>query len=156
MHASVVCLVSMLGLLFGHPAPSGPGGADPIAIIVNRANPISDIAVEDIRHLYLGVRTAFPSGEPVLLLESTALRERFYHAALGLTVDDVKRYWIGRVFAGDPATPPQQVASEKTLKALVGRHRGAVAYISASQADSTVKVLEIHGARPGDPDYPVR
>ncbi len=156
MHVRVLCLASSLGLLLGGAALADTRDGGPIAIVVNRDNPVSDIAVEDIRHLYLGVRTAFPNGQPVLLLESKGLRERFYRSALGMTVDEFNRYWIGLVFTGDPAAPPQQVASDKTLKLLVGRHRGAVAYISASQADSTVKVLQIHGAQPGDPDYPVQ
>jgi hypothetical protein len=156
VYASMLCLVASLGLLLGDSAAGGTRDSGPIAIIVHRENPVSDIAVEDVRHLYLGVRIAFPNGQPVLLLESTALRERFYHAALGMTVDEVRRYWIGLLFAGDPAAPPQQVADDVTLKLLVRRHRGAVAYIRASHADTTVKVLQIHGASPGDPDYPVR
>jgi hypothetical protein len=106
--------------------------------------------------LYLGVRTAFPNGDPVLLLESPAVRERFYAAALEMSEEAIKRHWIGMAFSAELAIPPKEVADIPQLRRLVRGHRGAVAFIDATMTDATVKVLKIHGALPGDPGYPLK
>jgi hypothetical protein len=128
----------------------------PIAVIVNPHNPEDGLAIEDLRHLYLGVRTAFPNRAPVLLLALPKVSERFYSAALGMRGAQVRRYWIGMVFSGDSALPPNEVANSKELKRLVARHPGAVGFIDAAESDSTVKVVTIEGLRPDDPRYPLR
>lgn len=125
-------------------------------MVVNPANPISDIAVEDVRHLYLGVRTVFPNGQPVLLFEATPIAGRFYAAALDMDPAQVKRYWIGMVFQGDPAVPPLRVEDLKEVKRRVARHPGAVSFLPTALADSSVKILRIHGTLPGERDYPLR
>jgi hypothetical protein len=138
---------------------SGALGAqrpDPIAVVVNPANPLSDIAVEDVRHLYLGVRTAFPNGQPVLLFEASPVAKQFYAAALGMDPAQVKRHWIGMVFSGDPAVPPLRVETLREVKRRVARYPGAVSFLPAALADTSVKILRIHGALPGDRDYPLR
>lgn len=155
MKASVIAAVAwlLLGSQGFRPAPGGTVPGD-IAIVVNPANPISNVAIEDVRHLYEGTRTVFPNGEPVLLLESPEVRERFYEVALDMTGKEATRYWIGLVFSGYPAIPPQAVQDVRELRRLVVRHPGAVAFLDARKVDATVKVLKIHGTGPGDPDYP--
>jgi hypothetical protein len=149
-----MCVISLLGLLaLDVDRPVRAQAPTPIAIIVHQGNPVSDVAVEDLRHLYLGVRTAFPGGDPVLLLESPTVRERFYTAALEMTEEGIKRDGIGMAFSGEPAVPPKEVADVRELRRLVRSHRGAVAFIDARKADAMVKVLKIHGALPGDPGY---
>jgi hypothetical protein len=128
----------------------------PIAVIINRHNPETGLAVEDLRHLYLGVRTAFPNRAPVLLLALPRISQRFYSTALQMSPDEVKRYWIGLVFSGDSAVPPKEIADVAELKRLVARHAGAVGFIPAGDADSTIRVVDIEGKRPDDPGYALR
>jgi CheY-like chemotaxis protein/HPt (histidine-containing phosphotransfer) domain-containing protein len=46
--------------LLGTPRPAGAQARGPIAVILNPSNPENGLATEDLRCLYLGVRTAFP------------------------------------------------------------------------------------------------
>jgi len=149
-----IALAVLITLLTANPA--GAQGTGPIAVIVNRHNPEDGLAVEDLRHLYLGIRTAFPNGAPVLLLALPRVSQRFYASALRMSPDEVKRYWIGLVFSGDSAVPPKEIADVVELKRLVARHPGAVGFIPAREADSTVQVVDIEGKRPDDPGYPLR
>jgi hypothetical protein len=137
-------------------SPARAQATGPIAVIINRHNPEGGLAVEDLRHLYLGVRTAFPNRAPVLLLALPRVSERFYASALQMSPDQVKRYWIGLLFSGDSAVPPKEIADVVELKRLVARHPGAVAFIPAGEADTTVRVVDIEGKRPGDAGYPLR
>ena len=149
-----IALAVLSTLLAASPARAQTTG--PIAVIINRQNPEDGLAVEDLRHLYLGVRTAFPNGAPVVLLALPKLSTRFYAGALQMSPDAVKRYWIGLVFSGDSAVPPKEISSVIQLKRLVARHPGAVGFIPATDADTTVRVVDIEGKRPDDPGYPLR
>lgn len=149
-----IAVAALCTLLAANPAQAQTSG--PIAVIINRHNPEDGLAVEDLRHLYLGVRTAFPNGAPVVLLALPKLSARFYASALHMSPDEVTRYWIGQVFSGDSAVPPKEIANVIQLKRLVARHPGAVAFIPASDADTTVRVVDIEGKHPDDPGYPLR
>jgi hypothetical protein len=149
-----IAVAVLCTLLAASPARAQSSG--PIAVIINRHNPEDGLAVEDLRHLYLGVRTAFPNGAPVVLLALPKLSARFYASALQMSPDEVTRYWIGLVFSGDSAVPPKEIANVIQLKRLVARHPGAVAFIPASDADTTVRVVDIEGKHPDDPGYPLR
>jgi ABC-type phosphate transport system substrate-binding protein len=153
--ATLIPLLACLALL-GAPRLAGAQARGPIAVILNPSNPENGLATEDLRHLYLGVRTAFPNRAPVLLVALPALRERFYAAALGMGDAQFRRYWMGLVFSGDSALPPVEVGTEDAVKQLVARHRGAVGFIDAAAADPSVKVITIDGLRPDDPQYPLR
>jgi hypothetical protein len=149
-----IALAALAALLTVSPARAQTAG--PIAVIINPHNPEDGLAVEDLRHLYLGVRTAFPNGAPVVLLALPRLSARFYASALQMSPDEVKRYWIGLVFSGDSAVPPKAISSVIQLKRLVARHPGAVGFIPAVDVDTTVRVVDIEGRHPDDSGYPLR
>lgn len=149
-------LMAAGALWFGWPGATQAQAPGPIAVILNPHNLEAGLAREDLRHLYLGVRTAFPNRSPVLLLALPGISERFYATALDMSRDEVKRYWIGLVFSGDSAVPPKEVADVAELKRLVAKHPGAVGFIPARDADSTVRVVDIEGKRPNDSGYPLR
>jgi hypothetical protein len=127
-----------------------------VAVVVNRSNSLSNVSLEDLRRLYLGAATSFPNKETVILLESPKSRASFYHAALGMSEDRVKRHWIGMVFKGASAVPPKEIASPEELRHFVAEHAGAIAFIDASTMDVSVKLLIVDGHQPGDPTYPLR
>ena len=157
MPARVSLILMLAGLHWlAVPRPARGQAPSPIAVIINPHNPEDGLALEDLRHLYLGVRSAFPNRAPVLLLALPGISERFYARALQMSGDEVRRYWIGLVFSGDSAVPPKEVTNVGELKRLVARHPGAVGFIPAGDADSTVRVVAIEGKRPDDANYPLR
>ncbi len=127
-----------------------------IAVVVHPDNPLTTISREELRRLYLGTSTILPKGESVLLLESATVRERFYAAALGMSLARFKRHWIGVVFSGGSGTPPKEVGGLDDLRHFVATHRGAIAFLGAAEAGGTVKVLAVDGLRPDDPRYPLK
>ncbi len=156
MSASSERVIGVLGVLLAAilgvpPRPAAAQG--PIAVIVNRSNPVKNVSATDLQRLYLGATTMFPNRERVLLLEQTGLRESFYRTVLMMSGDRVKRYWIGVVFSGSGAAPPKSVNEAAVVLDFVRHGRGAIAFVDAHAVDSTVKVLAIEGSRPGDRDY---
>jgi ABC-type phosphate transport system substrate-binding protein len=127
-----------------------------LVVVVNPHNPVRNLSIEELRRLYLGRATTFRQNQPVLLLEHAEARDAFYQAALGMNEARVKRHWIGIVFSGETATPPQAIAAVEDLKRVVAQNVGAIGFLDLSAADQSVKVLTINGLRPGDAGYPLR
>lgn len=129
---------------------------EPTAIVVNSRNPLADISLDGLRRLYLGQSATLPNREPVVLLETAPLRERFYSRTLGMNADRFRRHWIGIVFAGEANTPPRDVGGAEEVLRYVASHAGAIAFVSLRSVDKSVKVIAINGALPGDLNYPLR
>jgi hypothetical protein len=127
-----------------------------VAVVVNRGNPITGLTLEQLRRLYLGKSTTFPGGTPVTLIESPAVRAGFYRQVLGMTHDQFKRHWVGVVFSGEGASPPREIEEVTQLRRFVSDHAAAVAFLPLGDVDTSVKVLTIDGAKPGDANYPLR
>lgn len=143
----------VLVLPIGAAAPHAAVAQEAIAVIVNRSNPIDSLTAADLRRLYLGTATIFPSRERVVLFEQADLRDSFYRTVLNMSGDRVKRHWIGIVFAGSGATPPKSVTDAKELRDFVKHRRGAIGFVDARAVDPSVKVLAVDGFLPGDTDY---
>lgn len=149
------CVAIASALLFWGAAPAARVDAQ-IAVIVNRNSPVSDLKVEDLRRLYLGLSPTFAGGRPVVLLELPPLRAAFYQRLLGLTEDRVKRRWIANVFSGRSVTPPREIETAAELKRFVAGHPAALAFIDVRDVDATVKVVTIDGRAPASPAYRFR
>ena len=127
-----------------------------VAVVVNRANPVANLSLEQLRRLYLGTSTTFPGGGRVILVESPGLRTGFYHQLLGMTDGQLKRHWLGVMFAGQGGTPPREIPAIQDLRRFVSEHAGAIAFLALRDADTSVKILAIGGVKPGEPKYPLR
>ena len=123
------------------------------AVIVHRANAVSNLSAEDLRRVFLGKTTTAASGQPIVVVELTTIRARFCKSLLGLSADEVRRRWVGLVFRGDALAFPYELADAAAVKKFVAEHPGAVGYIPSSDADETVKIVRIDGKLPGDAAY---
>lgn len=119
--------------------------AEEIAVIVKAGWADSSLSKKQLKRIYLGRLTKWPSGSMVMPIdykEGGAIRETFYSKVVKTNPRQLKAYWTKRVFAGKGA-PPQVVANEHATKVWVVQNPGAVGYISKSLVDDTVKVVSI-------------
>jgi ABC-type phosphate transport system substrate-binding protein len=134
------CLLALAALSLDSRSEAG----DPIAVIVNTGNPISSIAVSDLRPIFQTTKTSWgnSAGEamPLNLPEDSPLRQEFDKAVLGLDPDRVARYWQDRKIRGG-ARPPTRVPSAGAVLKVVASKEGAVGYVKASEVNPTVKVV---------------
>lgn len=127
-----------------------------VAVVVSLESPLTEITLDDLRGMYLGKLTRLETGERVVLLESPRVREAFYHAALRMNPDRVKRHWIGMVFSGAGVIPPREIANAEELRRYVSGRPGAIAFLAADAVGPDVRILRVDGLRPSDADYPIR
>lgn len=149
-------IVMLLGFGPRAVAICGAEARPPIAVIVHPNNPLKAITLEELRRFFLGTSTTLPNREAVILLESAEVRERFYASALRMSMDRIKRHWIGMVFSGESGTPPREVGGSDALLQFVATHPGGIAFLKASEVTGAVRVLMVEGLPPSDPRYPLR
>lgn len=129
--------------------------SDPVAIVVDRDNPRTDITVAELKEIFQGKRKDWTDGARVIALdlEPGPAREGFNKSVMGMEQAAVDQYWVEQKVRG--AGGPPKVVSATTAMKLVPRVRGAVAYVPLSAVDATVKVLTVGGVAPDKAGYPI-
>jgi hypothetical protein len=126
-----------------------------IAVIVNTRNLADELSLDQLRRLFLGQSSTFPSGGRVLPVEHATSAPAFDRSALGLQPQAVRSRWMAIAFRGESTALLSTFASIDELKAFVRDHPDAIAYLPVGAVDKSVKVLRIDGLRPNDPSYPI-
>jgi hypothetical protein len=164
--ASFLFAASLVGpdgiVVAGSPASKPAAAPDktrvPLAVIVNRSNPVDAVARNELRTLFLGERPTWPHGRRVtLVLREPGQPERAAALQLiyGMSEDDVTRHFVHQTCTGGTATGPRALATAEGVKRFVFNVPGAIGVIRLADVDDTVKVLRVNGTSPGDPHYPL-
>jgi ABC-type phosphate transport system substrate-binding protein len=157
-HAAAVLLACGLMAPGGDAAAAPAKSRIPLAVIVNRSNPIESIAAAELRRLFLGAHTTWPHGRrvtPVLRQPRQPERAAALRLIYGMSEDDMTRHFDLRTFAGGAAAAPRAMATPEGVRRFVFNVPGAIGVIRLADVDDTVKVLRIDGAAPGDLHYPL-
>jgi phosphate transport system substrate-binding protein len=128
----------------------------PLAVIVNRGNPVDSIGRRELRALFLGEKTTWPHGRRVtLVLREPGQPERTAALRLiaGMSEDDLARHFIHQTFTGTTASGPRALATADGVKRFVVNVPGAIGVIRLADLDDTVKAIKVNGAGPSDADY---
>ncbi|HVY27877.1 MAG TPA: hypothetical protein VHB79_15080 [Polyangiaceae bacterium] len=147
-------LTSLVAVLcFSWPKGSEAGG-DVLAVIVNKANPVTSLGQNELRPIFQTTKKVWSFGEdaiPINLPEDSPLRNDFDQAVLGLDPERVARYWTDRKVRGG-ARPPVRVPNTAAVLRAVAAKTGAVGYVRFSEVNGSVKVVaKISGGRLSGP-----
>lgn len=156
MSLRILGLVALCAATLAAAAAPTAAHAEPLAIVVDRNNPRSDITLDELKSLYLGKRHEWPDGSrvvPIDLEPGSQGRNEFQSAFLSMNAAGYDRYWVEQKVRG-AGTPPRSASSAGLALKLVAKVRGAVGYVPMSQVDASVKVLTVGGKSPGQPGYP--
>jgi ABC-type phosphate transport system substrate-binding protein len=139
------------------PAKSFAGATDSIAIVAAKNFPVDGLTLAELKQLYMGnsVQAGGRKLTPLTYPTHSAFREKFDKIVLGMSMDQVDRYWIDRKVRGQ-AGPPKMLDSEALILRVVSQLDGAIGFVFAGNADKSVKILRINGKLPTDTGYPIR
>lgn len=142
-------------------AVTGRSAAQPVqarlAIVVNPNSSIQSISLRELRRLYRGEALNGPGGERIIpFTHPTSSRERvgFDQCVLGMSADEVARYWIDRKIRGQSG-PPRAIASSETMQQLVRALVDALGYVRVELVQPDLKVVPVDGRHPRDAEYPI-
>lgn len=146
-------LVSLLGLV---PGIAHAQEAEPLAIVVNRSNPVTEISLADLRRVFRGQRTRWTNGRRVTLVmrdPGTPERDAILRSVYGLDETEYRRAYLQAVFSGQTSDAPKTLASHNGVLRFVYNVPGAIGYVRARDVDASVKMLRVDGRLPGDAGY---
>lgn len=130
--------------------------SEPLAIVVNRANPMTEVSLVDLRRIYRGQRGRWSNGRRVTLVmrdPGTPERDAILRGLYGLDEEEYRRGFLQAVFTGEASATPKTLATPNGVLRFVFNVPGAIGYVRASEADSNVKVLRVDGRMPGETGY---
>jgi len=102
-----------------------------VEIIVNDSVDLSEVSHQQIKSIYLGQQTHWPSGNLIKLFKLPATHKThnlFVKNTLGLYPYQFNRRWQKLVFSGF-ALKPSEVSNEQELLDVIAKTPGAIGYI---------------------------
>ena len=133
-------------------------GAEPLAVIVNRSNPVENLSMEDLRKYCLQQRKHWENNKRatiVLREPGQAEREAVLELIYRMSESDFNRYFLQGEFTGEVQGAPKHLSTAVGVRRFVFNVPGAIGFARLGDVDNTVKVLRINGYAPGDPQYPL-
>lgn len=130
-----------------------------LAIIVNRSNPIENLSFGELRKIFMGERSRWPSGHRVVvtMMESgNSERAAILREIYDMNENGYRDYFLRGTYTGDIPASPKTLSSPLILRKFVFNTPGAIGYLRASDVDESVKVVSIEGRLPDDLDYKLR
>ncbi|HTV18600.1 MAG TPA: hypothetical protein VMG12_08020, partial [Polyangiaceae bacterium] len=129
-----------------------------LVAIVGSSSPIRDIALGNLRRVFLGEPVQSPTGQKLLGFNhppKTRARMLFDELVLGMDPDEVARHWVDqRIRVG--ARPPRVVPNVPLLRQVISRLPGAIGYLTIADLDPSVRALTIDGAAPDSARYALK
>lgn len=129
------------------------------AVIVNRKNPIDNLAAAELRRIFLGQQNHWPGGRQItLVLPARGSGQRRGSLKLIAGVDDGEfaKRWLHAAFRGEDMGAPREMDSAAGVRRFVFNAPGAVGYVPIEEVDESVKIVSVDSRMPGDPLYPFR
>ena len=129
-----------------------------IVVVVNKKNPIDNITTAQLRRIFLGEQKQWDNGKKVFainLATDNPLRKNFQKAIIGMTIDEIKKYWMDQKIKGKSFRQPNVQKSIKAVQAFVKKLPIAISYLSLEDARKNVhlKILKVDGQTPEDDKY---
>jgi len=128
-------------------------------VIVSASQTLTDVSTTDLRGIYLGQVTRWPSRHammPVIPSTKTRSGEAFMRRLMRMAELDYVQHWIGVVFRGQAASAPLVAGSAEQAARFVAAHPDAIAIVGEVPAEKNVRVLTVDGKLPDAVDYPLR
>lgn len=153
--ALATLLLGMASAPGAHARPQPQG--EPIVLVVSPELRLTDLSRAELRRAFGGDATYAGTKRlvPFNYAPGDPLRVTFDSLVLGLSKDEVARYWVDRKIRGQSA-PPRTVPSPAFMVAVAARLVGAIGYIPESALSAKVRPLTVEGIAYDDPRYPLR
>ena len=132
---------------------------EPLAIVVNRSNPVDDLTSAELRRIFLGNRSHWANGRRITLVmrePGEAERNTVVRDVCGMTEDQLKNHFLHGLYTGEILVSPKILSSPMGVRKFIFNVPGAIGYLRIGDVDTTVKVLRIDELMPEDKGYKLR
>lgn len=126
-----------------------------LAVVVAKESSLRALSQYELKKLYLGTPMTNPSGDSIVPFNqnpNSPDRVLFERRVLGMTPEQVARYWIDRKIRGEGGAP-KAVSPPDLLQRVISKLPHSVGYVRADQVRDDVRVISIDGKLPSDSAY---
>ena len=116
-------------LLFCAP---GPAQAEELVVIVNAANPNAALSLAQVKSYFMKKTGTWQNGEKVRPVDregESPERKALLSKVLGISSDELKRYWLERQYASADQ-PPASVPDEASVLKFVAFFKGGIGFVT--------------------------
>lgn len=143
----VLCLLALLG---------GRALADDkkLVVVVARGSSVTNLSRGELRRCFLSEPVS-AGGKPLVPFNAspnTPERIAFDRAVLGMSPDEVGRFWIDRKVRGQSAAP-RSLPSNAHIAKVAAKFPGAIGYLPADALTADVQAVAIDGVPYTDARY---
>ncbi|RLT93038.1 MAG: phosphate ABC transporter substrate-binding protein [Ketobacter sp.] len=124
---------------------SASSASGELAIIVNNANDVREISVEDVASIFLGKTRQLPDGTKVIpldQLEREGLKEEFYLKVVKKSLPQLNSYWSRLIFTGR-GQPPFAVSGDNEVLEFVASNPNMIGYVDVRSLQSAQNLANI-------------
>jgi ABC-type phosphate transport system substrate-binding protein len=136
---------------------SVPG--EPLAIVVNRSNPVNNLSLQDLRSIFLGERNYWPNGRRItLVLRDLGDPERrtIIHDLCGMSENQFRTHVLRGMFTGNILVSPKTLNTPAGVRRFIFNVPGAIGALRISETDGSIGVVRIDDLLPSDKGYELR
>lgn len=125
-----------------------------LQILVAKSSGLQNIALADLRQLFRGRVITLAGNVAIPLNHPPRAPDRviFDRVALGMSADEIARYWVDQKIRGS-GSPPRTVDSVSLLLRVIARLPGAIGYVREGFSSPEVRAITIDGKMPSDAGY---
>ncbi len=142
-----------------HPSIQLSAPYEPLAIVVNRSNPVDKLSMTELRGIFLGNRSHWTNGRRItLVMRDVGEPERkvAVRDICGMTEEQLKNHFLHGLYTGEILVSPKTLSTPVGVRKFIFNVPGAIGFLRASDVDATVKVLRIDELLPEDRGYKLR
>lgn len=139
-------------------SPLAAEGGAAIAVVVNRANPVDNLTLTQLRDLLTGKTTTWPTGKRVVIVltDEGDSRAAVLKICCRQAPQDYDTAMLRAVFTGDIPAAPRHLDTGEAVSKFVFNVAGGIGIVPLEHVTDIVKTVRIGGLTPADAAYPLR
>jgi len=115
-------------------------------VVVSASNDVSEMSQDLVARIFMRKVRAWRGGRPTMPVDlslASPLRWSFSRKVLGLSVGEVRDYWMKETLSGGEVAPPIRPSEQEVLEFLKGEPAG-IGYVSAdTKLPVELKVVKV-------------
>jgi hypothetical protein len=125
-----------------------------LVVVVAKGSPVTNISHTDLKRVFTGDSVSVGGKKlvPFNLMPNSAERTGFDKAVLGMSPEEVSRFWLDRKVRGETAAP-RTLPSPAHAAKVAAKFPGAISYLTADQMTSEIQAVSVDGVPYTDAKY---
>jgi hypothetical protein len=153
MKTPIAYVLIAVALVLGFERPAAADGKK-LVVVVAKGSQVTNISRADLRRCFTGEKVS-PNGTTLIPFNAspnTPERVGFDQAVLGMSPDEVGRFWIDRKVRGESSAPRSLPTSAHVAK-VAAKFPNAIGYLPEDALTSDIQAVAVDGVAYTDAHY---